>query len=87
MKRKILISAFVAVMLVITMLLSSCGGSIAHAKSYFDIFDKEMPFEEAAEIGTKKVIGVIVTHYHFDHIGALSYFDKNIIYYITYSTI
>ena len=31
-------------------------------------------------IGTKKVIGVIVTHYHFDHIGALSYFDKNIIY-------
>jgi glyoxylase-like metal-dependent hydrolase (beta-lactamase superfamily II) len=31
-------------------------------------------------IGTKEVIGVIVTHYHFDHIGALDYFDRSIIY-------
>lgn len=55
MKRKILISAFVAVMLVITMLLSSCGGSIAHAKSYFDIFDKEMPFETGVTYNTSNV--------------------------------
>lgn len=32
------------------------------------------------EIGDKDVVGVIITHYHFDHIGALNYFDKNIIY-------
>jgi len=31
-------------------------------------------------IKDKKVIGIIVTHYHFDHIGALSNFDKSIIY-------
>lgn len=31
------------------------------------------------EIGNKQVVGVIVTHYHFDHIGALNYFDKNLI--------
>lgn len=30
-------------------------------------------------IGNKKVLGVIVTHYHFDHIGALNYFDSNLI--------
>ena len=30
-------------------------------------------------IGNKKVLGVIVTHSHFDHIGALSYFNENII--------
>ena len=30
-------------------------------------------------IGDNKVIGVIITHYHFDHIGALKYFDKNLI--------
>lgn len=30
-------------------------------------------------IGDKKVVGVIVTHYHFDHIGALNYFDKSLI--------
>lgn len=27
-------------------------------------------------IKNKKVLGAIVTHYHFDHIGALNYFDK-----------
>jgi len=31
------------------------------------------------EIGTKEVIGVIITHYHFDHIGALNCFNKNLI--------
>lgn len=30
-------------------------------------------------IGDKEVVGVIVTHYHFDHIGALKYFDKKLI--------
>lgn len=33
-----------------------------------------------AVIGNSKVVGVLITHRHFDHIGALSYFDKNIIY-------
>ena len=31
-------------------------------------------------IGDNEVVGVLVTHNHFDHVGALSYFDKNIIY-------
>ena len=31
------------------------------------------------EISNKKIVGVIVTHYHFDHIGALNYFDKSLI--------
>lgn len=30
-------------------------------------------------IGTKEVVGVIVTHYHFDHIGALNYFDDSLV--------
>jgi len=30
-------------------------------------------------IGEKEVVGVIITHYHFDHIGALNYFDKSLI--------
>ncbi len=30
-------------------------------------------------IGQKKVVNVIITHYHFDHIGALNYFDKNLV--------
>lgn len=32
------------------------------------------------EIGDSEVVGVIVTHYHHDHIGALNYFDESIIY-------
>ena len=32
------------------------------------------------EIGTNEVKFILVTHHHFDHVGALSYFDKNIIY-------
>lgn len=31
-------------------------------------------------INNKQVLGVLITHRHFDHIGALSYFDKSIIY-------
>lgn len=30
-------------------------------------------------IGNKEVIGVIITHYHFDHIGALKYFNKDLV--------
>ena len=32
-----------------------------------------------SKIGTKAGVGVIVTHYHFDHIGALNHFNKNLI--------
>jgi len=31
-------------------------------------------------IGDKVVVGVIITHYHFDHIGALNYFDSSLIF-------
>lgn len=31
------------------------------------------------EIGNKEVIGVIITHHHFDHIGALNCFNKKLI--------
>ena len=27
-------------------------------------------------IGDKKVVGTIITHNHFDHVGAINYFDK-----------
>lgn len=30
-------------------------------------------------IGNKNILGVIITHYHFDHVGVLDYFDKNLI--------
>lgn len=30
-------------------------------------------------ISDKKVVGVIITHHHFDHIGSLNYFDKKLI--------
>lgn len=30
-------------------------------------------------IGDKKVVGVIITHHHFDHIGALNSFDKSLV--------
>ena len=30
-------------------------------------------------IGNKEIVGVIVTHSHFDHIGALNYFDKDLV--------
>lgn len=31
-------------------------------------------------VGQNKVVGVLITHKHFDHIGAISYFDKSIVY-------
>lgn len=31
------------------------------------------------EIGEKEVVAVIVTHHHFDHIGALKHFPKDLI--------
>lgn len=31
------------------------------------------------KIGDKEVVGVIITHSHFDHIGALNYFDNSLI--------
>ena len=31
-------------------------------------------------IGNSKVVGILITHNHFDHIGALSNFNKDIIY-------
>lgn len=31
-------------------------------------------------IGDYQVVGVLITHNHFDHIGALTHFDKNIIH-------
>ena len=34
-------------------------------------------------IGESEIVGVLITHNHFDHIGALSYFNKNIIYNFT----
>ena len=33
-----------------------------------------------SEIGDNIVIGVLITHNHFDHVGALSFFDKKLIY-------
>lgn len=30
-------------------------------------------------IGNKELVGVIITHYHFDHIGALENFEKELI--------
>ena len=31
------------------------------------------------QINNKQLVGIIVTHYHFDHIGALNHFDKSLI--------
>ena len=31
-------------------------------------------------IGDSPVVGVLITHNHFDHIGALSHFNKDIVY-------
>lgn len=31
-------------------------------------------------IGDKEVVGVIITHNHFDHIGAINNFDKSIVF-------
>ena len=44
MKRKTALTVVIAAILLVTMLLSSCGGSIKHIKSYYDIFDKDMAY-------------------------------------------
>ena len=31
-------------------------------------------------INNREIDGVLITHYHFDHVGALSYFNQDIIY-------
>jgi len=31
-------------------------------------------------IGDNEVVGVIVTHHHFDHVGALNYFSPELVY-------
>ena len=31
-------------------------------------------------IGHKKVAGVLITHNHFDHVGALEEFDQSLVY-------
>lgn len=31
-------------------------------------------------VGDNKVVGVLITHNHSDHVGAISHFDKDIIY-------
>ena len=33
-----------------------------------------------SKVGNKNIIGVLITHSHFDHIGCLNYFNKDIIY-------
>ncbi len=40
-----------------------------------DDYDKIM-----TEIGNNKVVGILITHNHFDHVGALSNFKKELIY-------
>lgn len=44
------------------------------------IIDPGDEYDKIKEIiGNNEVIGVIITHYHFDHIGALNYFNKDLI--------
>ena len=41
------------------------------------VIDPGDEYEKIKEIiGNKKVIGSIITHHHFDHIGCINYFDK-----------
>lgn len=45
------------------------------------VIDPGAEIEKIKEvIGTSNVVGVLITHKHFDHIGALSHFNKDIIY-------
>lgn len=44
MKRKTALTVVIAAILLVTMLLSSCGGSIKHVKSYYDVFDQDMAY-------------------------------------------
>ena len=40
-----------------------------------DEYDKIM-----SNVGDKTIAGILITHNHFDHIGCLEYFDKDIIF-------
>jgi hypothetical protein len=51
MKKRVILA--VVTMLLATMLLSSCGDKIKPVKSYFDIFDKDMPFTSGVSYSTK----------------------------------
>ena len=36
--------------------------------------------DDVMKIGDKEILGVLITHNHFDHVGALSYFEDYNIY-------
>ena len=41
------------------------------------VIDPGDEYEKIKEvIGNKKVIGTIITHYHFDHVGCINHFDN-----------
>lgn len=44
----------------------------------FDPADEYLRIKEV--IGDNEVVGVIITHHHPDHVGALEYFDADVIY-------
>ena len=44
------------------------------------VIDPGDEYEKIKEvIGDKEIVGVIITHYHFDHIGALDNFNKSLL--------
>ena len=44
------------------------------------VIDPGDEYEKIKEvIADKEIVGVIITHYHFDHIGALDNFNKSLI--------
>ena len=54
---------------------------ILESNGYSIVIDPADDYEKIKEaIGDNKLIAVLVTHYHFDHIGALEYFSKELIY-------
>lgn len=52
MKRKILITVFAVALLSCILLLSSCGDAAKSIASYFDIFDKDMPYKSGVSYNT-----------------------------------
>ena len=68
MKRKMALTVVIAAILLVTMLLSSCGGSIKHVKSYYDIFDKDMAYTsgvsyDAAYIALPELENYVIDSY------------------------
>ncbi len=53
MKRKILITVLTFILLASTLLLFSCGDAAKSIGSYYDIFDKDMPFSTGVSYDTK----------------------------------